>query len=104
MIPRSTCSLHYSSALRNTRADPDCLSVLFVALTVKGKPLRWIEFNGRARDVLLNRDAIVTEVVPSETIDLLLSDALAGRKLRHSVLNFLWGVLFTEMWIREHAS
>ena len=68
---------------------------------------RWIstpEFNARARDVLLNRDAIVTEVVPSETIDLLLSDALAGRKLRHSVLNFLWGVLFTEMWIREHAS
>jgi asparagine synthase (glutamine-hydrolysing) len=68
---------------------------------------KWIaapDFNARARDVLLDRNATVTEIVPSETIDLLLSDALAGRKLRHSVLNFLWGVLFTEMWIREHAS
>ena len=68
---------------------------------------RWLAhpaFNSRARDVLLARDATVTEIVPSETIDGLLSDALAGRKLRHSVLNFLWGVLFTEMWLREHGS
>jgi hypothetical protein len=67
---------------------------------------RWIatpEFNARARDVLLNRDSVVTEVVPRETIDLLLSDALSGKILRHSILNFLWGVLFTEMWLREHA-
>jgi hypothetical protein len=68
---------------------------------------RWLahpDFNARARDVLLARDATVTEIVPSKTIDGLLSDALAGRKLRHSVLNFLWGVLFTEMWLREHGS
>jgi len=68
---------------------------------------RWLahpDFNARARDVLLARDATVTEIVPPETIDGLLSDALAGRKLRHPVLNFLWGVLFTEMWLREHGS
>ena len=68
---------------------------------------RWIahpDFNARARDVLLDGNATVTDIVPPETIDVLLSDALAGRNLRHSVLNFLWGVLFTEMWIREHGN
>jgi asparagine synthase (glutamine-hydrolysing) len=67
---------------------------------------RWIAepgMNGRARDTLLARDAVVTRVVPSETIEVLLADALAGRRLRHSVLNLLWGLLFTEMWLREHA-
>jgi asparagine synthase (glutamine-hydrolysing) len=67
----------------------------------------WIaqrDFNARAREVLLDRNAKVTEVVPSETIDDLLSDAVDGRMLRHSVLNFLWGALFTEMWIQEHGS
>jgi len=67
---------------------------------------RWIahpDFNGRAREVLLARNAHVTEVVPPEMIDRLLSDAVEGRKLRHSVLNFLWGALFTEMWLQAHG-
>jgi asparagine synthase (glutamine-hydrolysing) len=68
---------------------------------------RWLahsDFNERAREILLARNASVTEVVPPKTIESLLSDAVEGRKLRHSVLNFLWGALFTEMWIREHGS
>jgi asparagine synthase (glutamine-hydrolysing) len=67
---------------------------------------RWLagsEFNDRAREVLLDRDARVTEVVPSATIDSLLRDARVGRRLRHSVLNFLWGALFTEMWLHRHT-
>jgi len=61
------------------------------------------DFNGRARDVLLDRNAVVTDVVPSGLLDRLLTDAASGRRLRHSVLNFLWGALFTEMWLREHG-
>jgi len=67
---------------------------------------RWLTkegFNRRVRDVLLDRGAVVTRVVPPRVLDELLSDALQGRKLRHSILNFLWGALFTEMWIREHG-
>jgi asparagine synthase (glutamine-hydrolysing) len=59
-------------------------------------------FNRRIRDVLLDREALVTQVVPSPTLEQLLSDAMDGRKLRHAVLNFLWGALFTEMWLRKH--
>ncbi|MHC4551103.1 MAG: asparagine synthase-related protein [Planctomycetota bacterium] len=61
------------------------------------------DFNQRVREVLLDRDASVTEVAPAPTLEQLLSDARRGRKLRHSILNFLWGALFTEMWLREHA-
>lgn len=61
------------------------------------------DFNGRARDVLLDRNAFVTDVVPAGLLDRLLTDAASGRALRHSVLNFLWGALFTEMWLREHG-
>jgi asparagine synthase (glutamine-hydrolysing) len=67
---------------------------------------RWLTnkgFNRRVRDVLRDRDAVVTRIVPPRVLDELLSDALQGRKLRHCILNFLWGALFTEMWIREHA-
>jgi asparagine synthase (glutamine-hydrolysing) len=66
---------------------------------------RWLteqEFNRRVRDVLLDRDAVVTRIVPPRVFDGLLSDALRGKKLRHAILNFLWGALFTEMWIRAH--
>jgi asparagine synthase (glutamine-hydrolysing) len=61
------------------------------------------DFNQRAREVLLDRQASVTEVVPLTVVESLLADARQGRKLRHSILNFLWGALFTEMWISEHA-
>ena len=67
---------------------------------------RWLaqgEFNRRAREVLLDPGAAVALVVPSRVLEELLSDAAQGRKLRHSVLNFLWGALFTELWLREHG-
>ncbi len=60
-------------------------------------------FNRRVREVLLDRNAAVTEIVPREVLEDLLSDALHGRKLRHPILNFLWGALFTEMWLARHA-
>ena len=67
---------------------------------------RWLTeeaFNRRAREVLLDRDAVVTQVVPRALLDGFLSDALEGKQLRHSILNFLWGALFTEMWLRAHG-
>jgi asparagine synthase (glutamine-hydrolysing) len=67
---------------------------------------RWLtraDFNGRVRDVLFDRDAVVPRIVPPRVLDGLLSDALRGRELRHCILNFLWGALFTEMWIAEHG-
>jgi len=60
-------------------------------------------FNHTVREILLDRSAFVAEVVPPAVLENLLSDALEGRKLRHLILNFLWGALFTEMWLRKHA-
>lgn len=34
----------------------------------------------------------------------LLNDALKGKNLRHAILNFLWGGLFTEMWIKNQQT
>jgi asparagine synthase (glutamine-hydrolysing) len=65
--------------------------------------LKGEEFNRSVRDIVLDPDATVTRIVPPRVLDELLSDALEGRSLRHSILNFLWGALFTEMWIREHG-
>ena len=42
--------------------------------------------------------------LPSGTFERLLKDARRGRRLRHSVLNLLWGALFTELWLREHGA
>jgi asparagine synthase (glutamine-hydrolysing) len=67
---------------------------------------RWLteeDFNQRVREVLLDREAMVAQVASSKVLEELLSDALKGRKLRHSILNFLWAALFTEMWIQEHG-
>jgi asparagine synthase (glutamine-hydrolysing) len=61
------------------------------------------DFNGRVREVLLDRQTAVTKVVPRTVVESLLADARQGRKLRHSILNFLWGALFTEMWLSEHG-
>jgi hypothetical protein len=46
---------------------------------------------------------VITGLVPAKVIDTLLSDALAGRRLRHPILNFLWGALFTELWLKEQG-
>lgn len=67
----------------------------------------WIaseEFNGRAREALLASGGIVRRIVPPPVLGGLLDDALEGRRLRHAILNFLWGALFTELWVREHTS
>jgi hypothetical protein len=50
----------------------------------------------------MGRNACVAGVVPRKVLDELLSDALGGRKLRFPVLNFLWGALFTEMWVQKY--
>ena len=66
----------------------------------------WIaseEFNRRARAALLAPGGVITRIVPPRVVDSLLADALNGRPLRHAILNFLWGALFTELWVREHA-
>jgi asparagine synthase (glutamine-hydrolysing) len=60
-------------------------------------------FNRMAREVLLDPGAEVSRVANPKVLEELLGDAAEGRSLRHSVLNFLWGALFTEMWIREHG-
>jgi len=65
---------------------------------------RWLtdkDFNYQMRDILLNSNGYITEMVPYQIIDQLLSDALDEKKLRHSILNFLWGAIFTERWIQK---
>ena len=59
-------------------------------------------FNHRVRDILMKRNASVSSIVPRKIFDELLSDALDGRKLRFPILNFLWGALFTEMWLEKY--
>ena len=68
------------------------------------KWLNYRDFNHKVRDILLDRRGYTLEIVPSRILDELLSDALDGKKLRHPVLNFLWGALFTEMWIQRYKS
>jgi len=61
-------------------------------------------FNNLVRDTLLSSDSNITRIVPPTIIEDLLRDALDGKNLRHAILNFLWGGLFTEMWIRKQKS
>ena len=62
------------------------------------------KFNQMVRDILLSPDSNITRIVPAQTIELLLNDANKGENLRHAILNFLWGSLFTEMWIKKYQS
>ena len=62
------------------------------------------DFNGVVHDVLLSQASHITRIVPSRIIEDLLGDALSGKNLRHAILNFLWGALFTEMWIQKHGA
>ncbi len=67
--------------------------------------VRWLrsrEFNQTVRDILLASDSTIGRIVPSCILADLLDDALRGNSLRFPVLNFLWGALFTEMWIRKY--
>jgi len=68
---------------------------------------RWLtseSFNHLIRDILLSADSNVTRLVSPKIIDDLLDYALQGKNLRHAILNFLWGALFTEMWIKTYQS
>ena len=66
---------------------------------------KWLtrkDFNDRIRDILFDPKGFVTDLVPRRILEELLQDALNGRKLRHSILNFLWGAAYTEMWVHKH--
>jgi len=60
------------------------------------------DFNGLIRDIVLTGKSHVTEIVPARLLEELLNDALNNEKLRFSVLNFLWGAIFTEMWVQKY--
>jgi asparagine synthase (glutamine-hydrolysing) len=60
------------------------------------------DFNRTARDILLATDGNVGRVVSPRLMAELLDDGLQGKRLRFPVLNFLWGALFTEMWIKNY--
>jgi len=67
--------------------------------------VRWLtdkEFNHKIRDILINRNGYVNQIVPTKILDELLLDALGGRMLRSPILNFLWGAIFTEAWIQKY--
>ncbi len=61
-------------------------------------------FNYLVRDILLSSDSTIARIVPPRVIEDLLDDSLNGKNLRHAVLNFLWGGLFTEMWIEKNLN
>jgi asparagine synthase (glutamine-hydrolysing) len=69
--------------------------------------VRWLsfrDFNETAREILLSSKGAVGHIIPSRIIDELLQDALQGRSQRHAILSFLWGALFTEMWIQKYKA
>ena len=66
--------------------------------------LRDPAFNGRVREEILRKSGHVCSIVPERIFSDLLDDALEGRTLRFPVLNFLWGSLFTEMWLKAHIT
>lgn len=69
--------------------------------------VRWLtssNFNHIARGILLAPNGIMGQIVSPKVFDELLTDALKGKNLRHAVLNFLWGALFTEMWIKKYKN
>lgn len=68
--------------------------------------VKWLtdrEFNQRVQDILVDNNGYVSRIVPLRVLKELLSDAFNGKNLRSPVLNFLWGALFTEMWIRKYG-
>jgi len=66
---------------------------------------RWLtdrDFNHKVRDILMGAKGYTSEIVPTKTFDELLSDAMKGKRLRHSILNFLWAAVFTEVWLQKN--
>ncbi len=69
--------------------------------------VRWLtsgNFNRTAREILLASNGFMGQIVSPKVFDELLTDALQGKNLRHALLNFLWGALFTEMWIKKYKN
>jgi asparagine synthase (glutamine-hydrolysing) len=67
--------------------------------------VRWLTtrpFNHMVRDTLLSTNSNITRIVAPKILEELLTDALQGKNLRHSILNFLWGAFFAEQWIENH--
>jgi asparagine synthase (glutamine-hydrolysing) len=60
------------------------------------------KFDETARQILLSPEANIARLISPRIVSELLDDALRGEKLRHAILNFLWGALFTEMWIKKY--
>jgi len=67
---------------------------------------RWLtdkDFNYTIREILTKGNGHLSQIVPARTFEELLADALGGRELRHSVLSFLGGAVFTEFWLRKQG-
>jgi asparagine synthase (glutamine-hydrolysing) len=62
------------------------------------------EFNSKVRDVVVRKNGVVSQIIPIQVLNELLSDALSGKRLRFPLLNTLWGAIFTEFWIREYKN
>jgi asparagine synthetase B (glutamine-hydrolysing) len=65
--------------------------------------LKTKDFNYAVREPLVSSQGILSRIVPTRVFEELLDDALRGESLRHSLLNFLWGAIFTEMWVSKFA-
>ena len=68
--------------------------------------LRWLrqgDIYDLTRDTLLNPKAFVSDVISREKVREVMDD-LPRRRFApgNSVLNFLWGALFTELWLQEN--
>ena len=69
--------------------------------------VRWLtstQFNHMVQDTLLSTNGNMSRIVPKKIFNELLNDALKGKNLRHSILNFLWGAFFTEKWIENYRN
>ena len=66
--------------------------------------LTYKKFNTSVREILLQSDGTVINIVPGKKIDEFLDDALIGKSLRFPILMFLWSALFTEMWIQKYKN
>jgi asparagine synthase (glutamine-hydrolysing) len=60
------------------------------------------DFNDAVRETLVSSQGVFDRILPTRIFEELLDDALKGESLRHSILNFLWGAIFTEMWVGKY--
>ncbi len=69
--------------------------------------VKWLttqQFNHIVRDTLLSTNGNINRIVSPKILEELLNDALQGKNLRHSILNFLWGAFFAEQWIGNYKN